>query len=111
LRATGSLILFSFQRQTGQLERAHHTVCAIAHGLAPRLARKVFSAVLDVATDLNAGDAEKIVSLYDTLISIRPSPIVALNRAIAVGQRDGPEDGAQALRGSESSSCSPVRID
>ncbi|HET9377712.1 MAG TPA: hypothetical protein VFO40_22250 [Chthoniobacterales bacterium] len=72
---------------------------------------KVFSAVLDVATDLNAGDGQKIVSLYDTLISIRPSPIVAVNRAIAVGQRDGPEHGAQALRGSESSSCSPLRID
>jgi predicted RNA polymerase sigma factor len=31
------------------------------------------------------------------LISIRPSPIVALNRAIAIGQRDGPGQGLKAL--------------
>jgi RNA polymerase sigma factor (sigma-70 family) len=39
-----------------------------------------------------------IVSLYDALISIRPSPIVALNRAIAIGQRDDPAQGLKALR-------------
>jgi RNA polymerase sigma factor (sigma-70 family) len=38
-------------------------------------------------------DWEAIVSLYDTLILIRPSPIVALNRAIAVAQQLGPERG------------------
>ncbi len=38
-------------------------------------------------------DWEAIVSLYDTLILIRPSPIVALNRAIAVAQHLGPEQG------------------
>jgi RNA polymerase sigma factor (sigma-70 family) len=38
-----------------------------------------------------------IVSLYDRLMSIRPSPIVALNRAIAVAQRDGPERGLEAI--------------
>ena len=31
-----------------------------------------------------------IVSLYDKLMAIRPSPVVALNRAIAIAQRDGP---------------------
>jgi RNA polymerase sigma-70 factor (ECF subfamily) len=39
----------------------------------------------------------RIVSLYDTLITIRPSPIVALNRAIAIVQRDGPERGLKAI--------------
>jgi RNA polymerase sigma-70 factor (ECF subfamily) len=39
-----------------------------------------------------------IVSLYDSLMTIRPSPIVALNRAIAVGQRDGPESGLAELQ-------------
>ena len=34
-----------------------------------------------------------IVSLYDQLVSLQPSPIVALNRAIAVAQRWGPERG------------------
>jgi RNA polymerase sigma-70 factor (ECF subfamily) len=35
----------------------------------------------------------EIVSFYDTLMRIRPSPIVALNRAIAVGQHEGPTRG------------------
>lgn len=34
-----------------------------------------------------------IVSLYDHLMSIAPSPIVALNRAIAIAQAEGPERG------------------
>jgi len=38
-------------------------------------------------------DWEAIVSLYDTLMMIRPSPIVALNRAIAVAQQLGPDQG------------------
>jgi len=40
----------------------------------------------------------EIASLYDTLMSIRPTPIVALNRAIAVGQRDGAKCGLTELR-------------
>ena len=39
-----------------------------------------------------------IVGLYDRLMAIAPSPVVALNRAIAIGQRDGPESGIKALR-------------
>ena len=42
-------------------------------------------------------DWARIVSLYDTLITLRPSPVVALNRAIAIGQRDGPERGLQEI--------------
>lgn len=38
-------------------------------------------------------DWAAIVRLYDTLLSIRPSPVVALHRAIAVGQQQGPERG------------------
>ena len=40
----------------------------------------------------------KIVSLYDTLITIRPSPVVALNRAIAIAQHEGPERGLEEIR-------------
>jgi RNA polymerase sigma factor (sigma-70 family) len=39
-----------------------------------------------------------IVSLYDTLMTIRPSPVVALNRAIAVAQHEGPERGLEEIR-------------
>ena len=42
-------------------------------------------------------DWGQIVSLYDLLMSIRPSPIVALNRAIAIAQRDGPERGLEEI--------------
>jgi RNA polymerase sigma factor (sigma-70 family) len=35
----------------------------------------------------------QIVTLYDMLLRIRPSPVVALNRAIAVAQHAGPEQG------------------
>ena len=40
---------------------------------------------------------EAIVSLYDALFQIRPTPIVALNRGIAVGERHGPILGLQAI--------------
>ncbi|REK13116.1 MAG: RNA polymerase sigma factor [Actinobacteria bacterium] len=36
-------------------------------------------------------DWPQIVALYDQLLSILPNPIVSLNRAIAVGEADGPE--------------------
>jgi predicted RNA polymerase sigma factor len=38
-----------------------------------------------------------LVSLYDQLMSIRPTPVVALNRAIAIGQRDGPGRGLEEI--------------
>ena len=39
-----------------------------------------------------------IISLYDNLMAIRPSPIVALNRAIAIAQREGPQRGLHEIR-------------
>jgi RNA polymerase sigma-70 factor (ECF subfamily) len=38
-------------------------------------------------------DWKKIASLYDLLIRAKPSPVVALNRAIAYGHAEGPERG------------------
>jgi RNA polymerase sigma-70 factor (ECF subfamily) len=38
------------------------------------------------------------VRLYDHLMTIRETPIVALNRAIAIGERDGAEAGLAAIR-------------
>jgi RNA polymerase sigma-70 factor (ECF subfamily) len=40
---------------------------------------------------------EQIVTLYDALLRIRPSPVIALNRAIALAQHAGPERGLEAL--------------
>jgi RNA polymerase sigma factor (sigma-70 family) len=42
-------------------------------------------------------DWQTIVSAYDRLICVAPSPVVALNRAIAIGQRDGAERGLAEL--------------
>jgi RNA polymerase sigma factor (sigma-70 family) len=40
----------------------------------------------------------QIVALYDTLLRIRPSPVIALNRAIAVAQAEGADRGLQEIR-------------
>lgn len=42
-------------------------------------------------------DWDQIVQLYDLLWSMSPSPVVALNRAIALAERDGPAAGLAAL--------------
>jgi RNA polymerase sigma-70 factor (ECF subfamily) len=39
-----------------------------------------------------------IVTFYDKLMNLRPSPVVALNRAIAIAQRDGPQRGIEEIR-------------
>jgi RNA polymerase sigma-70 factor (ECF subfamily) len=51
------------------------------------------------ATASNAEDTNwgEIVTLYDTLLKIRPSPVIALNRAIAVAQQEGPERGLEEI--------------
>jgi RNA polymerase sigma-70 factor (ECF subfamily) len=38
-------------------------------------------------------DWRQIVALYDQLVRIQPSPVVQLNRAVAIAMRDGPEAG------------------
>jgi len=43
-------------------------------------------------------DWERIVALYDQLMAIRPSPVIALNRAIAIAQHEGPERGLEEIR-------------
>jgi RNA polymerase sigma-70 factor (ECF subfamily) len=42
-------------------------------------------------------DWREVVALYDLLVQLWPSPVVALNRAIAVGLADGPGPGLTAL--------------
>jgi RNA polymerase sigma-70 factor (ECF subfamily) len=46
---------------------------------------------------MEATNWTQIVSLYDKLLVLRPSPIVALNRAIAVAQSEGPQRGLEEL--------------
>lgn len=49
------------------------------------------NAVHTSARDVRDTDWFQIVALYDQLASIDPSPVVALNRAVAVAEVDGPE--------------------
>jgi RNA polymerase sigma-70 factor (ECF subfamily) len=49
------------------------------------------NAVHTSARDVRDTDWSQIVALYDQLARLDPSPIVALNRAIAVAELDGPE--------------------
>jgi RNA polymerase sigma-70 factor (ECF subfamily) len=48
-------------------------------------------AVHTSARDIRDTDWSQVVALYDQLVGLDPSPIVALNRAIAVAELDGPE--------------------
>jgi RNA polymerase sigma-70 factor (ECF subfamily) len=49
------------------------------------------NAVHTSARDIRDTDWAQVVALYDQLVGIDPSPIVALNRAIAVAELDGPD--------------------
>ncbi len=50
------------------------------------------------ATTWEATDWPRIVALYDRLSAITESPVVDLNRAVAVGYARGPESGLEAMR-------------
>jgi RNA polymerase sigma-70 factor (ECF subfamily) len=49
------------------------------------------------APSFEATDWPSIRALYDLLLRLQPTPVVALNRAIAVGMDEGPEAGLRAL--------------
>ena len=55
------------------------------------------AAVHAEARNWDTTDWRQIVALYDVLIERWPSPVVALNRAVAVGLADGPAAGLAAL--------------
>jgi len=75
----------------GEVVSEYHLEAAIAatHALAPAAEQTPWG---------------EIVQLYDALFRLRPSPVVALNRAVAIAERDGPESGMrelQQIRGAE----------
>jgi RNA polymerase sigma-70 factor (ECF subfamily) len=69
----------------GDVLSAYHVEAAIAyeHTTARSLAETRFA---------------RIVELYDVLVRLRPSPVVALSRAIAIGEVEGPERALEELR-------------
>jgi len=70
---------------TGTELSEYHVEAAIAaeHAQAPRT---------------EATNWRRVVELYELLLELNPSPVVALNRAIAIAQRDGAEAGLEAIR-------------
>lgn len=95
----GDLILLADQN------RSHWNRGQIAAGVAmveralrtrrfgPYTLQAAIAAVHAEAPDADATDWGEIVGLYDALMQMEPSPVVALNRAVAVAMRDGPEAG------------------
>ena len=57
------------------------------------------AAVHAEAPTWSATDWSELVGLYDLLVVIWPSPVVALNRAVAVGFAEGPDAGLKVLDG------------
>ncbi len=59
----------------------------------PYTLQAAIAAVHAEAPDAAATDWNEIVGLYDALAQMEPSPVVTLNRAVAVAMRDGPAAG------------------
>ena len=94
--AAGELVLLRDQ------DRSRWDVGLIEEGLAivraglrrsvpgPYQLQAAIQAVHSEAATIEATDWPRIVALYDQLFSILPTPVVALNRAIAIGETQGP---------------------
>lgn len=81
---TEGLVLFEQSASGADLSRYHlEAALAAAH---------------TTAGSFEGTDWDLIIALYDRLMDLQPSPVFALNRAIALGFRDGPDAGLVALR-------------
>jgi RNA polymerase sigma-70 factor (ECF subfamily) len=65
--------------------------------IGPYAVQAAIAAVHAEAPSADETDWREIVGLYDLLLRITPSPVVALNRTVALAMRDGPEAGLAAL--------------
>jgi RNA polymerase sigma-70 factor, ECF subfamily len=63
----------------------------------PYTLQAAIAAVHSEAKSLDETDWPQIVGLYDVLLRLEPSPVIALNRAVAVAMRDGPAAGLPAI--------------
>jgi RNA polymerase sigma-70 factor (ECF subfamily) len=65
----------------------------------PYTLQAAIAAVHAEAASAAATDWAQIVALYDVLLGMDASPVIALNRAVAVAMRDGPESGLALIDG------------
>jgi len=66
---------------------------AIGHGRGPYALQAAIAEQHDVAASVDDTDWPAIVALYEALGQVAPSPVVELNRAVAVAMADGAEAG------------------
>jgi len=96
---TGELILLENQdRSLWNREQIAEGVALVEKALHSRrfgsyTLQAAIAAVHAEAESAAATDWPQIVALYDQLLRIQPSPVVGLNRAVAIAMRDGPEAG------------------
>ena len=71
---------------------------ALAAGaVGPYTLQAAIAAVHANAAATDATNWGEIVALYDLLVRAEPSPVIELNRAVAVAMRDGPETGLKLI--------------
>jgi len=96
---TGELILLENQdRALWNREQIAEGVALVEKALKSRrfgayTLQAAIAAVHAEAESMAATDWRQIVALYDQLVRIQPSPVVELNRSVAIAMRDGPEAG------------------
>ncbi len=96
---TGELILLEDQDRTlwnaEQIAEGKALVerALLTRRFGPYTVQAAISAVHADAPSAAATDWVQIVALYDVLAQMAPSPVVELNRAVAVAMRDGPAAG------------------
>jgi len=65
----------------------------------PYTVQAAIAAVHAEAPDGGSTDWPQIAALYDVLLELQPSPVVELNRAVAIAMRDGPQAGLALVEG------------
>ena len=71
----------------------------VSRRFGPYTLQAAIAAVHAEATDATSTDWPQIVALYSALARMEPSPVVKLNRAVALAMRDGPEAGLMLIDG------------
>jgi len=100
---TGALVLLNEQdRSLWNRDQITEGSALVEQALAGRRAgpyalQAALAAVHANAPSTEATDWDEIVGLYDVLLRVEPSPVVELNRAVAVAMRDGPEAGLAVI--------------
>jgi RNA polymerase sigma-70 factor, ECF subfamily len=106
--ASGELVTLGEQDRgawdTALIAEGHRLVRQrLASGAAPGRYQilAAINAVHTSARDIRDTDWSQVVALYDQLVRLDPSPIIALNRAVALAELDGPQVGLAAVDGLE----------